>query len=178
MDLPIPLPPSRWEGGSFCLRVCLTYLLSDAILVSSAPSHREGGSFCLRICLACLLPDAILVSSAPSHREGAARRAWIGRRVRWQSLGTYETDYDLRRQKTALSHSWSASYVPYGCLLMNLPIPLPPSRWEGGSFCLRICLAYLLPDAILVSSAPAHREGAARRAGDRETGALAVARHI
>ena len=29
----------------------------------------------------------------------------IGRRVRWQSLGTYETDYDLRRQKTALSHS-------------------------------------------------------------------------
>ena len=28
-----------------------------------------------------------------------------------------------------------------------------PSRWEGGSFCLRIYLAYLLPDAILVSSA-------------------------
>ena len=42
---------------------------------------------------------------------------------------------------------------------MDLPIPLPPSRWEGGSFCLRICLACLLPDAILVSSAPAHREG-------------------
>ena len=37
---------------------------------------------------------------------------------------------------------------------MALPIPpAPPSRWEGGSFCLRICLAYLLPDAILVSSA-------------------------
>ena len=31
--------------------------------------------------------------------------------------------------------------------------PCPPSRWEGGSFCLRIYLAYLLPDAILVSSA-------------------------
>uniref|UniRef100_UPI0040291C67 hypothetical protein n=1 Tax=Dialister sp. TaxID=1955814 RepID=UPI0040291C67 len=27
----------------------------------------------------------------------------IGRRVRWQLLGTYETDYGLRRQKTAHS---------------------------------------------------------------------------
>ena len=70
-----PCPPSRWEGSSFCLRICLTYLLPNAILVSLAPSHREGGSFCLRICLACLLPDAILVSSAEVLlHEGAFER--------------------------------------------------------------------------------------------------------
>ena len=46
MDLPIPpAPPSHREGGSFCLRICLAYLLPDAILVSSAEVLLHEGAF-------------------------------------------------------------------------------------------------------------------------------------
>ena len=151
MDLPIP--PAPLPNGKGVVSACVSVLHTCCL---TPFSYRQP------------LP---IGKGPPAGRE-------IGRRVRWQSLGTFETDYGLRRQKTALSFVVSLICVLWLPAHGSPYPPCPPSHREGGSFCLRICLAYLLPDAILVSSAPSHREGAARRAGDRETGALAVARHI
>lgn len=72
-----PCPPSQWEGGSFCLRICLAYRLPDAILVSSAEVLLHKGTFeRLEQCRAPLNAFLLAIDLVNEGSEGILEREW------------------------------------------------------------------------------------------------------
>ena len=95
------------------------------------PDGKGVVSACASVLHTCCLTPFSYRQPLPIGKGPPAGRG-IGRRVRWQSLGTYETDYDLRRQKTARSFVVSLICTLWLPAHGSLYPPCPPSRWEGG----------------------------------------------
>ncbi len=84
--------------------ICVLWLPAHGSPYPPCPMGRGVISACASVLHTCCLTPFSYRQPLPIGKGPPAGRG-IGRRVRWQSLSTYETDYDLRRQKTPRSHS-------------------------------------------------------------------------